>query len=183
MRLEYGLTRRRVGFGGCGLVSASPRSDIPKSTRGMSMRTINLGAVLRGGAVAAITFAIVEFILEGVVGIFGLWEADLLREAYPDVAIGGAIYHVGNVVYLFVFFIFAIWMYAAIRPRFGAGPRTALIISLALWFMYLQVVTNLVRQGLFPVDVAVASLAFNLIEIPLAVLMGARFYSEPAEPE
>ena len=147
------------------------------------MRKINLGAVFTGGAIAALTFVIVEFVLEGVVGLLGVKEADLLREAFPDVVLGGATYHVTNVIYLLVFCIFAIWVYAAMRARFGAGPKTALIASLALWFAYFLVVTNLARQGLFPVDVATASLAFNLIEIPLAVLVGARFYSEPDSPE
>ena len=147
------------------------------------MSKINLGAVLRGGAIAALTFVIVEFVLEGVVGLFGLNEADLLLEAFPDIVIGGAIYQVANVIYLFVFFFFAIWVYAAIRPRFGAGPKTALIASLGLWFMYFLIVMNFARQGLFPLNVAVVSLAFNLIEIPLAVLVGARVYSERAVSE
>src|SRR5262249_22206685 len=29
----------------------------------------------------------------------------------------------------------AVWLYAAIRPRFGAGPRTALIAGVAVWVL------------------------------------------------
>ena len=31
--------------------------------------------------------------------------------------------------------IAAVWLYAAIRPRYGAGPRTAVIAGLAVWVM------------------------------------------------
>jgi hypothetical protein len=147
------------------------------------MQKINLGAVLRGGALAAITFVIVEFVLEGAVGFLGLNEANLLREAFPDIVVGGTAYHVWNVVHLFLFFFFAIWVYAAIRPRFGPGPRSALITSFLLWFMYLLFATNFARLGIFPLDLAVVSLAFNLVEIPAAILVGARIYSEPAASE
>ena len=29
--------------------------------------------------------------------------------------------------------IFAVWLYAAIRPRYGAGPKTALCAGAAVW--------------------------------------------------
>ena len=32
--------------------------------------------------------------------------------------------------------IAAVWLYAAIRPRFGAGLKTALIAGIAVWFFY-----------------------------------------------
>jgi hypothetical protein len=35
----------------------------------------------------------------------------------------------------FVLGILAVWTYAAIRPRFNAGPKTALCAGLAVWAM------------------------------------------------
>ncbi|HSE60477.1 MAG TPA: hypothetical protein VLA99_17380 [Nitrospiraceae bacterium] len=29
----------------------------------------------------------------------------------------------------------ALWLYAAIRPRFGAGPKTALYAGLGVWVL------------------------------------------------
>ena len=31
--------------------------------------------------------------------------------------------------------IWAMWLYAAIRPRYGPGPKTALVAGLAWWFI------------------------------------------------
>ena len=147
------------------------------------MQKINLGAVISGGALAAVTFVIVEFVLEGAVGLLGLNEADLLREAFPNIVVGGTAYHVWNIVHLFLVFFLAIWVYAAIRPRFGPGPKSALITAFVLWTMYFWIVMNFARLGIFPLNVAIVSLAFNFVEIPAAILVGARMYSEPAASE
>ena len=38
-------------------------------------------------------------------------------------------------VLFYVFGVVAIWLYAAIRPRYGPGPKTAAIAGLVLWFI------------------------------------------------
>jgi hypothetical protein len=48
---------------------------------------------------------------------------------------------------------------------------------MVLWFIYFLFATNLVNLGIFPLSIAFASLAFNLVEIPLAVLVGTRIYN------
>jgi len=149
----------------------------------MTVQKINLGAVFRGGALAAITFVIVEFVLEGAVGLLGLNEADLFRDAFPNIVLGGTAYHAWNIVHLFLVFFLAIWVYAAIRPRFGPGPKSALITSFILWFLYFSFVMNFARLGIFPLNLAIVSLAFNFVEIPAAILAGAKVYSEPAASE
>jgi hypothetical protein len=143
------------------------------------MQKINLGAVLKGGVLAALTFLIVEFVLEGAVSLLGLNEADLFREAFPNIVVGGIGYHVSGVVHLIVLFTFAIWVYAAIRPRFGPGIKCALIASFITWFMFLVFVVDFVKHGFFPLNLALVSLAFNFVEIPVAILIGAKIYSEP----
>ena len=35
----------------------------------------------------------------------------------------------------FLIGLFAGWLYAAIRPRYGAGPKTALCAGLFVWFL------------------------------------------------
>jgi hypothetical protein len=144
------------------------------------MQKISLRAVIRGGAAAAITFAVVEFLLEGAVAMLGVKEADLFREAYPDLIVGGLAYHAWNVVQLFLLFFLVTWIYAAIRRGFGPGLNSALLTSIFLWLMYFLFATNLVNLGIFPLNVAITSLVFNLIEIPFAVLVGTRVYDASA---
>jgi hypothetical protein len=75
-----------------------------------------------------------------------------------------------------------IWVYAALRPRFGPGPKTALIVSAVFflnWTILLICFTNI---GLFSLKISLASFLDNLIVIPIAVLVGARFYRERTIP-
>ena len=39
----------------------------------------------------------------------------------------------GFAVYDFMKGFFGVWLYAAIRPRFGAGPKTAIFAGIAAW--------------------------------------------------
>lgn len=150
------------------------------SGRGTTMQKIDLRGILRGGAAAAITLVIVEFVVEGAVSLLGASEADLFQEAFPEIVIGGFIYHAWNVVHLFLIFFLAMWLYAAMGPRFGTGLKGALATSIVLWFMYFLFAANLVNLGVLPLNVAFASLAFNLIEIPIPVFVGTRVYNSSA---
>ena len=140
------------------------------------MSNTNYGALIRSGLVAAVAFVIVEFLLEGAVSLAGFNEAALLREMYPDLQFESVAFQFANVLQLVVLMIFAMWLYSALTPRFGAGPRCALVVSFALWFMYLMFATSFARLGVLPMNIAVASLLFNLIEIPAAVLAGSNVY-------
>jgi hypothetical protein len=72
--------------------------------------------------------------------------------------------------------------YAAIRPRFGAGPRTALIASVFVWLL-VSAWANLtsLALGLFPARLIAITMAWQALEIPLATLAGAWAYREAAE--
>jgi len=140
------------------------------------MAKSNFGALISSGLVAAIAFIIAEFLLEGAVGLFGFNEAAIFREMYPDYRFEGVTFQFLNILQLVVFMIFTMWLYTALTPRFGAGPTCALVASFVMWFMYLVFATNFARLGVLPMNIAVASVLFNLVEIPLAVLVGSSVY-------
>lgn len=90
----------------------------------------------------------------------------------------------GNQIAVFVLWgfgagIFAVWFYAAIRPRYGAGPKTALCAGLAVWFpgCLLASVAPIVLD-LFPTRVLVVGLVVGLVEVLAATLLGARLCQE-----
>jgi hypothetical protein len=142
------------------------------------MGKINVSRVILGGLLAGVVFVLVEIIIEGIAGLLGVSEREMLLEVSDTITLSGARYHVVNIVYGVVFFIFAIGVYAAIRPRFGAGPKTALITALGFWFLLLLIAINFVNMDIFPVGIVMASLLFNLLELPPAILAGARIYKE-----
>ncbi len=81
----------------------------------------------------------------------------------------------------FLFGIWIVWLYAMIRPRYGPGPRTAVIAGLFVW-VGLGVLHAIgeAPMGIIPTRLWLIVVAVFLVVAPLAALAGARFYSEPA---
>lgn len=73
----------------------------------------------------------------------------------------------------------AVFLYAAIRPRFGAGPRTALLAALFLWVAtFLPRHMLLSEFGILDGRQLVLSLSWGVAELVLATLLGASIYRE-----
>jgi len=73
-----------------------------------------------------------------------------------------------------------VWFYAAIRPRFGPGPRTALIASTAVWLLaYGLFLSAMVFLQLFSTHIALLTLLWGFFETLAASLAGAWLYREP----
>lgn len=71
------------------------------------------------------------------------------------------------------------YLYAALRPRFGAGPKTAVCAGLLVWFFaYVYVNVGFMGTGLFPTSLLATAMAWGLVEIPLATVAGAALYRE-----
>jgi hypothetical protein len=74
-----------------------------------------------------------------------------------------------------------VFLYAAMRPRFGPGPRTAVVAALTLWLVgYLPYFLTLGDFGIltgwrFPV-----SIAWTLGEVLLGAMAGGWLYREKA---
>jgi len=70
--------------------------------------------------------------------------------------------------YLIAFGLLMVWPYAAIRPRFGAGPMTAVVGGLFFWIsVYFVPYVALARIELFPIGIVVIHWIWTVIEIPL----------------
>jgi hypothetical protein len=72
-----------------------------------------------------------------------------------------------------------IWLYAAIRPRFGAGPRTAAIAGFAGWcFAGLLCSGITLPMGLMPYHLTLITTGVMLVEYLLGAILGAWLYTE-----
>jgi hypothetical protein len=76
--------------------------------------------------------------------------------------------------------IWTMWLYAAIRPRYGPGPKTAALAGCALWVVAALAVAHWasVRLLAVPAGALVAPLAAGLPVAVLAVVVGAWPYKE-----
>ena len=143
------------------------------------MSRINGKRVVLGGIVAALIVNAGEFLLglleksdyEAAIRALGIrMEADLAT-LLP-------------IAWSFVVGILAIWLYAAIRPRYGPGPRTAVRAGLALWaFSTVTFSVAMASLRIFPARLMAIATAWSLVEVIVAVLAGAWLYREDAGGE
>ena len=139
------------------------------------MEKINLSRVIIGGLIAGLVMNVSEFLLNAVV-LAKQVEAAMQALNRPP-ADGAAI---GKLVVLtFAVGIAAVWFYAAIRPRFGAGPKTAVIAGLGVWamvYLYSAVVGSVL--GLFPANLYLIGAVWELFATVIATVAGAAVYKE-----
>jgi hypothetical protein len=142
------------------------------------MAKINLGRVILGGLVAGIVINICEFLINGV--IFAKQWAESLS------SLGKAGDPTINQIIAFNIWGFAaglalVWVYAAIRPRYGAGPKTAVTAGIIVWLLgYVLAAAGPVILNLFKADLAAMALVAQLVEVLIAAVAGAALYKEEA---
>jgi hypothetical protein len=96
------------------------------------METINWRRVALGGMLAGVVLIVLA--TASMALFMGQQELRTAVRAFRPSASSTA----ALVFFIFVFLFLGIlmtWWYAAIRPRFGAGPKTAAIAGLAVWLV------------------------------------------------
>jgi hypothetical protein len=80
----------------------------------------------------------------------------------------------------FIWIIANVWIYAAIRPRFGPGARTAAYAGIASWVVGSVVAGYFAGLGMFGWGLYGASAICELINSIVSTIVGAKFYTEEA---
>lgn len=141
------------------------------------MGKISYGRVLLGGLVAGLVINVGEFILND----FVLAEQMAAVTANLGLSVVGNHQILGFVAIGFVLGIALVWVYAAIRPRFGAGVKTAVIAGVATWIIGSCLpIGSFTIMGVLPSDLAVIGCLWSLVEYSLACVAGAWLYKESA---
>ena len=139
------------------------------------MGKINYGRVVLGGLVAGLIINAGEMILNAWI-LMKDWDEAMKALNRP--AIGGG----GITVMIALCFglgILVMWVYAAIRPRFGAGPKTAICAGLTVWVLaYAWSSLGGMTMDVFPARLLLIGMIWGLFEIPISALAGAWLYRE-----
>jgi antibiotic biosynthesis monooxygenase (ABM) superfamily enzyme len=86
-----------------------------------------------------------------------------------------------EIVMDFVLGILAVWLYALIRPRCGAGAKTALFAGVGLWVLTGLLPTIMWGSlRLFSVRLLTINVLTYLVMVIVATLLGAWVYKEQA---
>lgn len=140
------------------------------------MGQINWSRVVLGGLVAGLVMNISEFIMTVPVVLGTQMQAELTQRNLPRMGGGTIAFYV---VMAFILGILTVWLYAAIRPRYGPGPKTAVRAGLTVWFLaFLRSRLGLVALGVFSSQLMVFAAVWGLVEMILASLAGAWLYQE-----
>ena len=140
---------------------------------------MNTQKIIVGGLTAGLVMNVVDFISNGVV-LKSMNDADLKR-----IGINSEALMTGGTIALFVVLDFiagliVTWLYAAIRPRFGAAPKTALFAGLAMWVIGGWVWTMIFAMGVFPWSSYPAGAIAALVSILAGAYTGGALYKEDA---
>jgi hypothetical protein len=139
---------------------------------------INTSKVVVGGLAAGVMGNIVGFVGFGML-MGPRFEAEAVAVAPTLAGRGmttGAV--VTNIVVTFVIGLLLVWLYAAMRPRFGPGSRTAIFAAMVVWlcgflFHMDMLILGLVTQQTY----ALASLV-ALVQLIASAWVGGMLYKE-----
>lgn len=139
------------------------------------MGQINIVGVLKGGFAAGLIMIISQMLLN--VPVAGAqMDQELEARNLPPVA--------GNQIAVFLVMtmllgIATVWLYAAIRPRFGAGPKTAMCAGLVVWALtYLYMGITMGVLGINSMSIVVLGIVWSALEMIVASAVGGYLYSE-----
>ena len=133
------------------------------------MGKINIGRVILGGLVAGIVADVLSYFVDGVL-LASQWSGRMNK----------LLGHAGCSTCQCISFsllglvcgIALIWIYAAIRPRFGAGVKTAIYAGLAVWVVgvLLPNLSLMWVSGLFGRRLTSFTTLGGLVEIVVAAI-------------
>ena len=141
------------------------------------MSSINTGKVITGGLLAGLVLNVLDF-LNNYLLVGEDFRANATRLGL-DPAAAESPAGIGTwVVIDFLIGILIVWTYAAIRPRLGAGPKTAIIAGLVPYLAITLVVFGLSQGGLIPTALWMKMAVITLIITSVGAVTGAWAYKE-----
>ncbi|MBP1624147.1 MAG: hypothetical protein H6Q07_2167 [Acidobacteria bacterium] len=143
------------------------------------MGKVNCSRVILGGLLAGVVLIILGFAAYSIY-LEKPWSSALEALGHPmSVTSWG---YVLAIVFSLVTGILAVWLYAAIRPRYGAGPKTAVTAGGIFWIIgTLFPAISFGSMGLFPSRLLVIDTLTSLVTLVVATLAGAWVYKEEAK--
>ena len=140
------------------------------------MSKINMGKVIVGGIVAGIIMNVVDYLVNGYLLAAQWTEASKKLNTGVDAMAGSAVAsYVGGDLILGILIV---WLYAAMRPRFGAGAGTALRAAIAVWVTSLVFSGQMAMLGVYPSNLVMMSLCGALVAMIAGGYAGGMLYKE-----
>jgi len=141
------------------------------------MSGINTGKVITGGLLAGLVMNILDF-LNNYLIVGKEFEANATRLGLDPAAAASTTGMVTWVVIDFLLGILLVFIYAAIRPRFGPGVKTAIYSGLMPWAGIALIMFGLTTGGLFPMALWMKMSVITAVIMSIGAVAGAWAYKE-----
>jgi hypothetical protein len=136
---------------------------------------MNTKKILLGGLVAGVVMNIIDVIVNVV--IFGEQWKIQTQALHVDMSKAQC----AGICWMLVDFALAfilVWLYAAIRPRFGAGMKTATFAGLVVWAVGHLMLASYTFMGLYSCSLITGSAIGALVATLAAAYAGCALYKE-----
>ena len=139
------------------------------------MPGINVRRVVLGGLVAGLVANVFDFVITSFL-MATEFTSMLARLNVSEAATRSwiALFAAAD----FIWGVLLVFTYAAIRPRFGPGPKTAVVSGVILWLAFAIAMFILMAIGLHTPQSYLKSSALYLVSAVVSSLVGAALYKE-----
>jgi hypothetical protein len=142
---------------------------------------LNNGKVVVGGVAAGVVLTAIDLLTQSyILGDRMKADAEAFRPGITAAMTSGSAIATYIITDL-VIGLLLVWTYAAIRPRFGPGPRTAMIAAVLFWILGSFLTAGYMQLGIMSVRTWWTYGFIMLVALLLASWAGARLYSEVGE--
>jgi hypothetical protein len=139
---------------------------------------INTQKVVVGGIVSGVVMTVIGFISNMfILGARMKAESDAFKPGMADQMMQGPAV-ITNIVMNLILGIALVWTYAAIRPRFGPGLKTAAYVAVLFWILAGIFYSGYMHMGMMSAGLWWSFAFVGLVNFLLSAWAGAKLYSE-----
>jgi len=141
---------------------------------------INNSKVLIGGIAAGVVMNVIDFIsYKFILGARMMAESEAFKPGMSQAMMTSSAM-ISNIVMDLVLGILLVWTYAAIRPRFGPGMKTATYVAVLFWILAGIFLSGYLHMGMMSSGLWWTFAFIGLVNFWVSAWVGARLYSEDA---
>jgi hypothetical protein len=141
---------------------------------------VNTSKVLIGGIAAGVVMNVIDFVVNKfILGARMMAESEAFKPGM-SAAMMTASAMISAIVMDLVLGILLVWTYAAFRPRYGPGPKTAVLVAVLFWILAVIFLSGYLHMGMVSTGLWAEFAFFGLVNFLISAWVGAKLYTEDA---
>jgi hypothetical protein len=142
---------------------------------------LNTGKVVAGGLAAGVILNLIDYITYTKILVDRVTaEAEAFHPGMASSMMSGNAITV-YIITDFILGLLLVWTYAAIRPRYGPGPRTALLAAFLFWILLAFSNAPMMMMGQVSANLWWTETFISFVNFAVASWIGAMIYKESGE--